>query len=528
MEEDPLFTPRDPISRSMVLLTCRSRQRKLQHAFSRWTAHTGVHHDYLKDVMTILSRPLPPTELRTELEVEVFFKWVLQDHSLDPTGIAYTLYMCKSKRRIVSLIQSARLEHFDPGEYIVLQNTAPQTEDGLFTVLTGFVDIVVLPPASEQLMQLHEARKHGSLEEVTEVLGKYGVLADRLEVGAGFGELSALTGVRRSASLVASRNNSRGVDVLVVTQPELISCLDSRRKLAGGAWQPPSAEVVDFLRQTGLIHKANIVDIMQAAACITKKTLPSGALLYKKGDKVNKVFILLSGEVFLDIGNYEDSMSIDGHPFQNLNVANCFCLGAGSILGDEGMVGYNRTYYASSIVLSESVVVFEITGFGIEFLGGRLGLEKFSALLYKSKPMHKEAYNIVLEEIVLHSTFNCLRKAISAQNPFRGLGRPKYESGPANGDTRGVLESQKLNHRKKAQRGSLSPPKISRRADKARVKTKRTEVSSSDAPSPQSSDGYQIMSNAAMHNLHYYHRAIKAKEESVMRQVARVGLFTLR
>jgi hypothetical protein len=75
----------------MIVLTCRARQRKLQTAWTRWAQRTGVFHDYLRDVTCILSRRIPATEQRSELEIEVFFKWVLQDHALDPTGIAYTL-----------------------------------------------------------------------------------------------------------------------------------------------------------------------------------------------------------------------------------------------------------------------------------------------------------------------------------------------------------------------------------------------------------------------------------------------------
>lgn len=128
LNEDPILTT-DNIKRPLIVITCRSRQRKLQHAWTNWTKYTGVSHDYLQDVITILSRPLLATELRTELEVEVFFKWVMQDYAVDPTGIAYTLYMCKSKRSIVRLIQRARLDRYQPGEPIVLQNAVPLPED---------------------------------------------------------------------------------------------------------------------------------------------------------------------------------------------------------------------------------------------------------------------------------------------------------------------------------------------------------------------------------------------------------------
>lgn len=283
-----------------------------------------------------------------------------------------------------------------------------------------------MPRETDHLIRLHRANKANETDQIHDILVNDGILADTLEQGAGFGELSAMTKVRRGASIVASEGSTcystKTVDTLVVTSEDLVSCLEKRRKCHSKSPYVASAEVMDFLRQTGLVHQATIVDVMQAAANITKKTYQAGSLLYRQGDPVDKAYIILSGEIFLDVGKFTETADY----FQTINANNCYTLTSGSILGDEGMVGLNRTYDATAVVISENSVVFEIEGFAIDFLGGRLGVEKYSALLYKDKSIEFEACDYVLGEIVIHSVFNSLRKVISSQNPYRRISRPVY------------------------------------------------------------------------------------------------------
>lgn len=543
MIEDPIYYCKDTISRIFLIIQCRNKQRKLQIAWTRWSQYTGVMHNYMKDIQQILSRPIQSTEMRTEMEIEIFFKWVLQDYALDPTGIAYSLYMCKSKAIIIRIIQGARLDRYNPREAILLQGSPPHMEEGLFTILSGAVDILILPQSSEQLTRLHSARTYNDNDEIERILTKEAVVADTLYVGAGFGELSALTNVRRAASIVAC-DIATPVDILVVTQQDIIDCVKCRRQVSTKYVQEASAEVMDFLRQTGLVNKAAVMDVMQAAACITKKTFPAGTLLYKKGAEVDKAYIILSGEILLDTGNFNDSKGFQGHLFQNINPSNCYILGSGSILGDEGMIGRDHTYDASAVVLSENSVMFEVIGFAIKFLGSRLGVEKYAALLYKEKPVDAEPCDVALDQLVLHGTFNCLRKVYSAQNPFRKFSRPKYKDGEANFTIVSKdRNTAKMNVREinfstgnknvtsKRVSGELHEVSAGTKDDGAhRRESMPTKVAGADAhltaktlhPGSISAEGYIVLSVGTMHHLHFIRQNLKERERDVMRSIAEV------
>ncbi len=59
----------------------------LFHDRNMWCAKSGVVHEYKNDIRTILSRKIPDYQQRSELEIEVLFKWILEVHDHDPTGI---------------------------------------------------------------------------------------------------------------------------------------------------------------------------------------------------------------------------------------------------------------------------------------------------------------------------------------------------------------------------------------------------------------------------------------------------------
>ena len=401
---------------------------------------------------------------------------------------------------------------------------------GLFTILNGKVDIVILPRETDQLMRLHRASKANDNTEIHAILTSDGILADTLQVGAGFGELSAKTKVRRGASVVAADGSTcystNTVDTLVVTSEDLVSCLDKRRTHHNQASQVASAEVMDFLRQTGLVHQASMADIMQAAASITKKTYPAGTLLYRKGDPVDKAFIILSGEIFLDVGNFTESMDYEGHFFQNANPNNCYTLASGSILGDEGMIGLNRTYDASAVVLSEVSMVFEIEGFAIHFLGGRLGVEKYSALLYKDKSIECEACDYVLGEIVIHSIFNSLRKVISSQNPYRQISRPVYIWPKKTEKKRQVKKPKQSTRRPKADASDAALENTVDEGKDARTSGAGTGTGEGKSPvvarARKDEDGHIVLSSGGLHHLHFIRRGVKHREAMAMHEVAQV------
>jgi hypothetical protein len=89
------------VTKPVIVVQCRNKQRLLATAWSLWTKNTGVTHDYNPDLLAILSRPTPADQFRTELEIEVMWKWVLQHAHADPTGanlrscrVAFIIVLC--------------------------------------------------------------------------------------------------------------------------------------------------------------------------------------------------------------------------------------------------------------------------------------------------------------------------------------------------------------------------------------------------------------------------------------------------
>lgn len=99
MEENPVFNI-DGTNRLIIVTICRIRQRILTQAWRILTQNTGVNHDFELDARVILSRKLPEDELRTELEIEILFKWIYNTKDIDPTGIANTIYLCKKRSAV--------------------------------------------------------------------------------------------------------------------------------------------------------------------------------------------------------------------------------------------------------------------------------------------------------------------------------------------------------------------------------------------------------------------------------------------
>ena len=383
-------------------------------------------------MIKVMSRSIDDDEKRTELEIEVILKWVMHTYHLDPTGVQHTLYSCSSRNTIVNAIQHARMERYHHPEYIVLQNQAAASEEGLYTVVRGRVDILMFSPDSPNLIRLETAKKNKMDDEIRQIL-KFATRVAQLNPYCGFGELSAITNVRRGASVCASKiaKEDDTTDVFVITKNclnELIAKQYKNKVSDDSEGDAPtvSAEIMDYLRQSGLAHKTPIPDMLKAAACFKKIQCDSGTILYRKGDPVDKVFIVLGGEFLLDIGNFNESKNHTGLPFQSLDQSKCFILRRGSILGDEGMVGKNKTYQASAVALAEENVLFEIGGDGLSFLAKRFGLEKYSALAIKEQsPANGGFKNALKSEVMVHAAFTCLRKCIASQYPSRGLNKSK-------------------------------------------------------------------------------------------------------
>jgi len=559
IEEDPVISNLSPMTKAILVVTCRNRQRLLSQAWQRWIINTDVVHDYSKDVVAILSQIIPDDELRSELEVEVISKWAFQNQDLDPTGLAYTLFMCKSKTAVVNAIQHCRLERYQPRLPILTQNELPKPEEGHYTVVNGTVNIVIFPPDSVQLLQLHSAKKNRNEQEVQNILDT-GKVIDTVSRGSGFGELSTMTKMKRSATVRAGDDGP--VDLIVLPAAALLELLEHRHAIVKGDERnaPASAELMDYLRQSGLVYKASMIDVMEAASCMEKTDYKRGSVLFRKGDPVDRLYIVLSGEILLDTREYTDGMNKHNQPFQHLDCDKCFILKSGSIIGDEGMVGTDTTFESSGLVVSETASFFEVTGFGISFLASRLGVEKYSALVYKDYPLESGKLESLNDDLILHSTFHSLRKAIAMHNPYRGRAL-KATQMPL--QIRDILVQEreqeeleqaampaKLQNR---HTGNLSPQKVtSKSAHINGAKRLDTDKSNSHSPqkkrngnnnlgSPKEVKSRQntevdihgqyfrnvpVLSAAALHHAQAIHKKIKKRELHAMRVMAQNNVIT--
>lgn len=428
IDEDMPSLLHEGAARAVLVVACRNRQRLIQLAWTRWTNATNIIHDYKSDTIMILSKVLRSDEYRSELEIEVMFKWVLQTYSGDPTGIAYSLKLCSNKTAVVNALQSARLERYDAKCAILIQNEMPLHDDGHFTIMSGSCDIVHFKPDSGHLFNIHLARKAKNFEFVNNLLVN-GSILNTLSYPSGFGELSALTKVNRNACVRASDKDD-SVSLLVIPRTELLECLHHRNLYDTTTQHSVPAEVMDYLRQSGLVRQASMVDFLNIARSMSKKTYKRGTILFQKGDVADKLYLIVSGEVFLDTSECQstaylakDSLAHNSNvemPFQHLDADRCYCLGSGSMLGDEGLCGEQKIFAASGVITSEIAVFFEVTGLGYEFLSARIGYEKYAAIGYMNESLDEGPLQSAANVFVIHSTFSSLRQEIAANHPYRG------------------------------------------------------------------------------------------------------------
>ena len=142
IEESPTVTSFTGIGRAVLLIFCRNKQRLLMQAWEKWQEvvawedeeKTGRPiHDYSYDLRCILSRATATNEPRKEIEIEVLYKWVVQNRDVDPSGIPSFLYKCTSRAAVIRALNEMRLEVVAPGDIIVVQDTFSRPEDGTYT-----------------------------------------------------------------------------------------------------------------------------------------------------------------------------------------------------------------------------------------------------------------------------------------------------------------------------------------------------------------------------------------------------------
>jgi CRP-like cAMP-binding protein len=430
MEENPIFNI-EGTNRLIIVTICRIRQRTLTHAWRRLVRNTRVRHDYETDAKVILSRKLPDEELRTELEIEVLFNWIYSTKDIDPTGIANTIFLCKKRSAIYNALQQLRLEFYEPGETVLFQGDIPRPEDGHFTIFNGSCDVVQFPDESMPLMKLLYLAKKKKWDEARKLLTQAIVLA-RITKGSGFGELSTLTGVKRAATIRTDASSTTPTEIVVLPKQALLDCLKSRRQ--DGVQGAAPSEAMDFMRQSGLANRISPKDLVRVAQNMVRRTLLQGEILYFKGETVKSLFLVVSGELLLDTGDF----LVDGKPeaFINSNPDNCYHMSSGSILGDEGVVGQSNRFSSTAVVVSDAAVVFEAVGFSMNFLTEKISALRYCALTYRDKSRWSAPIHLA-EEINPYTYFHSLRKAIAYTHPYRGS-RPRiYDDVTASEDAAG-------------------------------------------------------------------------------------------
>lgn len=409
-EEDKIDENMSGSLRVIVVILCRNRERLLAQVFQHWKDSVDVEHDYNEDMRIILLRRASASERRSELEIEVMFKWVLQNYSKDPSGLSNMLFSCKKKGYVVDALQQCRLEMYLPGETVMIQGDLPRFEDGQFTVLSGSCEFVIFDADAMSLLKLRSLPDRARHEMSKEILDM-GRVINKLASPSGFGELASLSKVKRPASVRAGLEAP--LEVIMLPTKNVLSCFSKCRG-------PPVAEAVDFLRQASMGHKVASSELLVGASAMTKRVLPLGTIIYYKGQPVNNVFLVVNGEVLLDTDGCVPTKG-GPLPFQNPDAEKCYCMAGQSILGDEGLCGVNKTYETTAVVVSEFATIFEVSAAGKEFLLRRFELERYSALAYKDQMTQTAPLKILENVILLHSSFNNVRKAISVAHRDRGV-----------------------------------------------------------------------------------------------------------
>ena len=471
IEEDRAVEGLFGLARYIMLIVCRNRCRVLKQAWNYWVRNTEIVHDYSKDVRTILARAISSKELRSELEIEVMCKWVAQQAKCDPTGIAYNLMSCKSMSSIIAVLQHCRLESYMPGDTIIFQGTLPRAEDGHFTILVGECDVLQFAEESLPFIKLQEFAKHRKYDDAKRLLNSVPPVAT-LYHPAGFGELSTLTGVKRGATIRASTKTGKITDIIVVPKPALLDCLLSRRDIGIEGSEP--SEAIELFRQFGLANRIAPKDLMAAAGSMVKRILYRGDVLYCKGEPAKTIFLVVSGDFVLDAGTYKQS---EGgrkvQPFSHSDPNYCYTLSAGSILGDEGVVGLESNYDSTAAVVSDVAIIFEAVGFGLRFLTERIKLIRYAALSYRDMPRWSAPLHLA-ESNNLYANFNSLRKAIAFCKPYRGTVDDIVIAEDISDKT--ALEEKQM-HKKKGNEGSrVSSLKEKRVSIKSRASLSKSKV----------------------------------------------------
>lgn len=395
----------DPATSVLLRPLLRHRQRLLATVWSQWVLATGlVDHDYTADLLSILRRRMPPDEPRSELEVECIAKWVARYKSDDPTSIASVIRRCTSKRMRVQLMQDMRVEAFSRGDVIVHQTDAA---GGHMTVLAGQCEAFPLFSDAKQLHDLTASMRSKSYSDARAVLSDL-PSAYTLGPGTGYGELCCACALPWICTIAAHREVDVSVVVLFVSKAPFRRALESIAGTVGAA--------LDYIRSYGLVRCVGLEQQLYLATRMSKVQCSACEVLYTHSAPADRLLFLVAGEVLLDTS----LPCARGAEFLKAPPAACFVLGAGCMLGDEGLLGHPKVYASTCAATQHSLLFAVADPLALAAVAALLKNARIAAMTYKNK-LRFSAANRHLDELNVYAFFGSLRRSISFRNEFRGV-----------------------------------------------------------------------------------------------------------
>jgi hypothetical protein len=104
-------------------------------------------------------------------------------------------------------------------------------------------------------------------------------------------------------------------------------------------------------------------------------------VIYGRGQDTKAVYILIIGDVLLihDHRNAPLQAWNDksvSEMVQHVNPSDCYVITSFGLLGNESLVGKDRRVESTAIVVSETAVLYKVTGAGMTFIMERLTIDR--------------------------------------------------------------------------------------------------------------------------------------------------------
>ena len=431
-EEEAVLDLPSGKDRALLIMMCRLKQRKLQEAWNRWWmngCNDRADHDYTEDVKIVLQRELSTEELRSELEIEVIWKWALRNQSQDPSCITCILKRCSRRKVRVDLMQDMRLELFKAGDVIVSQKSSRRPQDGHFSILEGQCEMFKFEKGSKQLSRLRKAMEAKAWDDASDVFRGMPSVATLLP-GSGFGELMSSRCFKEyTVSICAHREIDYYTSLIFVSQQPFNDCLSCSECASSTgkvhlkqfsvvkSHYAYSGECMDFLRSIGIGRTLSSSDLHLLAASIEKIYLPPNSILFTPCTASNAIYLLVSGEIIVDTTSIGTCNSED--LFIDSAATACYLMTSGSILGEEAFLGHTKEYTATAACIS-TVYCYKFMGEALRMLIHIIKISRSSALIIRDE-LRFSSVSRHVNEINIFSSVDSIRKQIATRNQLRGV-----------------------------------------------------------------------------------------------------------